>query len=381
MGGTDVGHPVAHCFVDSLLEGGLSRGHPHDLGAQKAHPRHVERLAFHVHRAHIDDAFHPRACAHRGGGNAMLAGTGLGDDPALAHPAREKNLPQGVVDLVGPGVKEILAFEVDFGTAQFAGEALSKVKRRGASGEVLEGVCEFVLERLVLAGRRVFVRKRVERVHERFGHKHSTIGAEVAVLIRERLEVYHATNVGRESPACQRKPPCGVGRCCVQMGGCADEGSGYASGPMDFQDRIDADIKEAMKAKQAMRLGVLRMLKSALKNAAIEQGGADVRLQEEAAQAVLRKEAKKRQDSIEGFQKGGRPELADKEREELAVLADYLPKPLSAPELDTLVGEVIAALGATSKAAMGQVMKLATEKAAGRVDGRSLSAAVSARLQ
>ena len=150
---------------------------------------------------------------------------------------------------------------------------------------------------------------------------------------------------------------------------------------MDFQDRIDADIKEAMKAKQAMRLGVLRMLKSALKNASIELGGADVHLDEAAAQAVLRKEAKKRQDSIEGFQNGGRPELAEKEREELAFLAAYLPKPLSPEELEALVSATIAELGATSKAAMGQVMKLATEKAAGRVEGRALSAVVSAKLQ
>ena len=150
---------------------------------------------------------------------------------------------------------------------------------------------------------------------------------------------------------------------------------------MDFQDRIDADIKEAMKAKQAMRLGVLRMLKSSLKNAAIELGGADVRLEEATALAVLRKEAKKRQDSIDGFQNGGRPELAEKEREELAFLAGYLPKPLSPGELEALVSAAVAELGATSKAAMGQVMKLATEKAAGRVDGRALSAAVSAKLQ
>jgi uncharacterized protein YqeY len=150
---------------------------------------------------------------------------------------------------------------------------------------------------------------------------------------------------------------------------------------MDFQDRVDADIKEAMKAKQAMRLGVLRMLKSALKNAAIELGGADVRLEEATALAVLRKEAKKRQDSIDGFQSGGRPELAEKEREELAFLADYLPKPLSAGEVESLVNGVIAELGATSKAAMGQVMKLAAERAGGRIDGRALSAAVSAKLQ
>ena len=149
---------------------------------------------------------------------------------------------------------------------------------------------------------------------------------------------------------------------------------------MDFQERIDGDIKEAMKAKQATRLGVLRMLKSALKNAAIEQGGAEVRLDEAAAQAVLRKEAKKRQDSIEGFTKGGRQDLADKEQEELAVLAAYLPQQLTAAELEALVAGVIAELGATSKAQMGQVMKAATEKAAGRADGRALSAAVSAKL-
>jgi hypothetical protein len=150
---------------------------------------------------------------------------------------------------------------------------------------------------------------------------------------------------------------------------------------MDFQERIDADIKEAMKAKQVTRLGVLRMLKSALKNAAIEQGGADVRLDEASAQAVLRKEAKKRQDSIEGFSKGARQDLADKEQEELQVLADYLPKQLSAEELDALVAAVVAELGATSKAQMGQVMKAATEKAAGRADGRALSAAVSSKLR
>lgn len=149
---------------------------------------------------------------------------------------------------------------------------------------------------------------------------------------------------------------------------------------MDFQARIDSDIKDAMKAKQATRLGVLRMLKSALKNASIEQGGAEARLDDAAAQAVVRKEAKKRQDSIEGFVKGGRQDLADKEQEELGVLADYLPKPFTAEELEALVTEAIAAAGATSKAQMGQVMKLVTEKAAGRADGRTLSAAVTARL-
>ena len=150
---------------------------------------------------------------------------------------------------------------------------------------------------------------------------------------------------------------------------------------MDFQARIDADLKEAMKARQADRLGTLRMLKSALMNAAIESGGADSRLSDEAALAVVRKEMKKRQDSIEGFEKGGRAELAEKERMEAELLQAYLPQALSPDELAKLVAESIAEAGATSKAQMGAVMKLATARAAGRADGRALSAAVSAQLK
>ncbi|MEI6713852.1 MAG: GatB/YqeY domain-containing protein [Verrucomicrobiota bacterium] len=149
---------------------------------------------------------------------------------------------------------------------------------------------------------------------------------------------------------------------------------------MDFQERIDQDIKEAMKAKQAERLGVLRMLKSALKNAAIEQGGAEARLDDAAAQLIVRKELKKRQDAIEGFEKGGRPELAAKERDEALLLNTYLPQQLSAEELEALVKACVEEIGATTKAQMGQVMKLAVEKAAGRADGRALSAAISAKL-
>ncbi len=150
---------------------------------------------------------------------------------------------------------------------------------------------------------------------------------------------------------------------------------------MDFQARIDQDLKEAMKAREAERLGVLRMLKTALKNASIEQGGAEARLEDAAAAAVVRKELKKRQDAVEGFEKGNRPELAAKERAEAEILQAYLPQPLSAPELEALVAAVIAEVGATSKAQMGQVMKAATERAAGRADGRALSTAVGAQLK
>lgn len=149
---------------------------------------------------------------------------------------------------------------------------------------------------------------------------------------------------------------------------------------MSFQAQIDQDLKAAMKAKDAARLGVIRMLKSALKNLAIEKGGIDFVLDDATALGVVRKEMKKRQDAIEGFEKGNRPELAAKEKSEAGMLAAYLPKPLTSEEIAALVQSVIAESGASSKAQMGAVMKLATERAAGRADGKALSAAVNAQL-
>jgi len=147
---------------------------------------------------------------------------------------------------------------------------------------------------------------------------------------------------------------------------------------MTLQDRIDADLKDAMRAKEAGKLSVLRGLKSALKYAAIEK--ADAALDDSAAVQVIRKQVKQRQDSIESFEKGGRPELAAKEKAELEMLNAYLPKGLSADELSALVRETIAEVGATSKAQMGAVMKALQAKVAGRADGKTLSVEVQKQL-
>jgi uncharacterized protein YqeY len=149
---------------------------------------------------------------------------------------------------------------------------------------------------------------------------------------------------------------------------------------MTLQAQVDNDIKDAMRAKEAAKLGVLRMLKSALMNAAIEKGGAGTQLDDAEASAVIRKEVKKRQDSIESFEKAGRAELADKEKAEVEVLSTYLPKALSADEVAALVREAIAEAGATSRKEMGAVMKVANAKAAGRVDGKTLNAEVQKQL-
>ncbi len=149
---------------------------------------------------------------------------------------------------------------------------------------------------------------------------------------------------------------------------------------MTLKERIDGEIKDAMRAKAADRLGVLRMLKSALMNAAIEKGGAGTELDEAESTAVVRKEVKKRQDSVEGFEKGGRPELAAKERSEIEILNEYLPAAMSAGDLSALVAAAIAEAGATSVKEMGAVMKIANDKAAGRADGKALSTEVRSQL-
>ena len=150
--------------------------------------------------------------------------------------------------------------------------------------------------------------------------------------------------------------------------------------PMTFQSRIDQDIKAAMMAREAAKLGVLRMLKTSLMNAAIEKGGAGSSLDDSEALAIVRKEVKKRQDSVEAFDKGGRPEMAAAEKAEIDILNTYLPQQLSPAEVEALVKAAIAEAGATSKKDMGAVMKLVNAKSAGRVDGRTLSAEVQKHL-
>ena len=150
---------------------------------------------------------------------------------------------------------------------------------------------------------------------------------------------------------------------------------------MDFQAQIDEDLKAAMKAREVDRLAVIRMLKTALKNLAIEQGGADARLDALSSMVVVRKEVKKRQDAIEGFEKGNRPELAARERLEIEILKGYLPTAMSSEELASLVARAVAETGASSKAQMGAVMKAANALAGGRADGKELSAAVAALLK
>ena len=143
---------------------------------------------------------------------------------------------------------------------------------------------------------------------------------------------------------------------------------------MSSQATLAQEIKAAMLAKDAERLSTLRLLKSAVGYAEIERKTAP--LSDADFISIVQREVKKRRDSIEQFEKGGRPELAEKERKEIPVLETFLPKALSPEELEQLVKATIQELGATSKKEMGPVIKSVQAKAAGRADGKSISALV-----
>ena len=140
---------------------------------------------------------------------------------------------------------------------------------------------------------------------------------------------------------------------------------------MTFLEKISAELKASMMAKDTDRTGTLRMLKSAIGYLQIERKTEN--LTDADLLAVVQREAKKRRDSIEEFERGGRTELAAKERIELKVLEEFLPKQLSPEEMEALVRSAIAETGATSKKDMGAVIKAAQAKSAGRADGKTLS--------
>ena len=134
-------------------------------------------------------------------------------------------------------------------------------------------------------------------------------------------------------------------------------------------EQIRADLTESMKARTAERTSTLRMLQAAIKN---EQINAGHELSDEEAMTVIRKGVKQRQDSIEQFTKGNRPELAAKEKAEIVILQAYMPPELSDSELESGLREIIASTGALSKKDMGKVMKEATARYKGRADGKKI---------
>ncbi len=139
---------------------------------------------------------------------------------------------------------------------------------------------------------------------------------------------------------------------------------------MSLKERIDADYKEAMKARDAVRISVLRLLRSAIHNEEINRQRP---LTEDEILGVIQSEVRKRKESIEAFVQGGRQDLVDRESAELAILESYLPQALTREELVALVQETIREVGALSLRDMGKVMAVLMPKVRGRADGREVN--------
>ena len=147
---------------------------------------------------------------------------------------------------------------------------------------------------------------------------------------------------------------------------------------MGLKDQIQQDIKQAMKDKDKVKLSTLRLLMSEIKNKEIDAGG---ELEEGDILSIIQKAAKQRKESIEQYKKGGRDELAAKEKRELEILSAYLPKQLSQEELESIIKEAIEKCGATSPKEMGKVMKEVMPAVKGRADGKEVNALVRKLLE
>ncbi len=147
---------------------------------------------------------------------------------------------------------------------------------------------------------------------------------------------------------------------------------------MTMKTRLDDDLKQAMRDRDAPRRDVIRLLRSAIRN---EEIRVQKDLDDDAVIQVLSRQAQQRRDSIEAFTQGNREDLADIERAELEIIMGYMPQQLSRDEIEELVARTIAEVGASGPGDMGKVMSAIMPQVRGRAEGREVSAAVMARLR
>lgn len=147
---------------------------------------------------------------------------------------------------------------------------------------------------------------------------------------------------------------------------------------MSLKAQITSDIKDAMKAKEAVKLATLRFLNSAIKNKEIEVRPKE--LTEDDVLSVIKKAAKQRKESIDQYEKAGRQDLADNEAAELAVLEGYLPELLGREQLEPIVVEIMEAVGASSMKDMGKVMKGVMDRCGSAADNKMISEIVKSKL-
>ena len=139
-GVVDIGHPVAHGFIQSIFERTAARGHGHHGGAQKFHAVHIGALTLHIFSAHVDHAFEAVACANGGRGHAVLACACFGNDARLAHALGQHGLTNGVVDFVRARVVQVFALQINLSAAHFTAHARCVINGGGAANKVRQFV-------------------------------------------------------------------------------------------------------------------------------------------------------------------------------------------------------------------------------------------------
>ncbi len=182
-GVVDVGHPVAQGLVHRVLQRAGAGGDRNHLGAQELHAEDVGLLALDVGGAHVDHALHAEARGHGGGGHAVHAGAGLGDDALFAHALGQQDLADAVVDLVRAGVVQVFALEVDLRAAELLGQALGEVQRAGAADVVTLEIGQLLEEGRIALGLLVFGGQLVDQRHQGFGDELAAEAAEQAAVV------------------------------------------------------------------------------------------------------------------------------------------------------------------------------------------------------
>lgn len=145
----------------------------------------------------------------------------------------------------------------------------------------------------------------------------------------------------------------------------------------DMIDKLNGDLKNAMKSGDKLRLDTIRMMKASLQKVVIEKGN---NFTPDDGISFLLAEAKRRKEAIELYEKGGRHDMADQEKKELAIISEYLPKPLDEKELITIVELTIKEIGAQTAKDMGKVMSAVMQKVKGQADGKKIQEIVKSKL-
>ena len=180
VGVADIRDPVAHRFVDRVLQRPAAGIDADNFRAEQPHAKHVERLAVHVLGAHVDVALEAQQGAGRRGRDTVLPGTGFRDDSPLAHAHREERLPERVVDLVRAGVREVLTLQEDARAPEACREPRGLVERRRPADVVFQQAIELREKERVGARLEIRALERLDRLHQRFRDEASTELAEVA---------------------------------------------------------------------------------------------------------------------------------------------------------------------------------------------------------